>query len=124
MHSYRWRNGLVAYVVVEADHKVVGLETSDRRYRSARGVGVAMSEGAVRLAYGLAPVRLEMRLPDLGDYRLLIYDNEGIAFAVVSEENLRTRRVLPIPVGLVAWVTVFPAGEGGRIFPLTGRRGS
>lgn len=121
-HSFRWHTGLVAYVSVEANNKIVGLETNDRRYRSAKGAGVAMSEGAVRLAHGLAPVRLEMSLPGLGHYRVLVYDSEGVAFAVVSEENLRARHPLTrMPVGLVAWLTVFPPGEGGKIYPLGAR---
>lgn len=121
-HSLRWRNGLVAYVAQDDNNKVVGLEISDRQYRSSKGVGVTMSQGAVMLAHGLTPVRVEMSIPGRGHYRLLVYNDQGIAFSIVSEENIRTRTSTSIPVGLVAWVTVFPPGGGGRIFPLPGQR--
>ncbi|MGH2372363.1 MAG: hypothetical protein ACRDIC_02640 [bacterium] len=121
-HSLRWRNGLVAYVAQDDNNKVVGLEISDRSYRSSKGVGVTMSQGAVMLAHGLTPVRVEMSIPGRGHYRLLVYNDQGIAFSIVSEENIRTRTITSIPVGLVAWVTVFPPGGGGRIFPLPGQR--
>ena len=121
-HSLRWRNGLIAYVAQDDNNKVVGLEVSERQYRSSKGVGVSMSQGAVMLAHGLTPVRVEMNIPGQGHYRSLVYNDQGIAFTVVSEENLRTRTTTRIPVGLVAWVTVFPPGGGGRIFPLPGQR--
>ncbi|MGH2406045.1 MAG: hypothetical protein ACRDGN_16535 [bacterium] len=121
-HSFRWGNGLVAYVAQDDNNRVVGLEISDRRFRSSKGVGVTMSQGAVMLAHGLAPARVQMSIPGRGYYRSLVYNDQGIAFTVVSEENLRTRTSTSIPVGLVAWITVFPPGEGSRIFPLPGQR--
>ncbi len=126
-HSVRWRNGLVAYVAQDDNNKVVGLEIGDRRYRSSRGIGVTMSQGAVMLAHGLTPARVEMAIPGRGYpgrgfYRALVYNDQGIAFSVVSEENIRNRTTTSIPVGLVAWVTVFSPGDGGKIFPLPGQR--
>jgi hypothetical protein len=48
-----------------------------------------------------------------------VYNNQGIAFAITSEIQER-QTFTRIPIGLVNWLTVFPPGEGAKIFPLPG----
>lgn len=120
-YSRRWTDGLVGYLAENDNSKLVGLEVNDRRYQTSKGIGVGSSQGAVLLAYGLSAPRVEMTIRGLGSYRALVYNDLGVAFAVVSEENLRTRTFTQIPIGRVAWVTVFPPNSGGKIYPLPGR---
>ena len=103
------------------DNKVLGLETNDTHYQTSKGLRVGSSQGAVLLAYGTAPRRVEMSIPGRGAIRVLVYNDQGIAFAITSE--LQERQTFTrIPVGLVNWLTVFPPGEGAKIFPLPGPR--
>jgi hypothetical protein len=118
--SRRWRNGLVAYVSGDDNNKVLGLEIGDGRYRTDKGIGVGSSQGAVLLAYGRKPHRLEMTMPGYGPMRILVYNDLGIAFGVVSEAVLAARSFTPIPAGLVRWVTVFPPRAAARIYPMPG----
>jgi hypothetical protein len=54
--------------------------------------------------------------------RILVYNDLGVAFGVVSEAALAARAIGPIPAGLVRWVTVFPPGAAARIYPMPGRQ--
>lgn len=117
--SREWRTGLIAYVA-DDNTTVVGLETHDGRNRTDRGIEVGSSQGAVLLAYGMRPRRLEMTIPGHGPMRILVYDELGIAFGVVSEAALAQRVTSRIPVGLVKWMTAFSPRAGGRIYPLPG----
>ncbi len=113
-----WPDGLVGYVDAADQTKLIGLEIADRRYRTERGIGFGSSQGAVLLAYGLAPVRLDITIPNLGGVRMLIYDDQGIAFAVTSDQAHAGAGPRHAPLGSVDWITVFPPGSAGKIFPL------
>ena len=114
-----WSNGLVAYVDWDDASKLLGLGVADRRFRTDKGIGFGSSPGAVLFAYGMSPVRLDMKssraLP--GAVWVLIYDNQGIAFAIAANDSREIRRPRT-PAGTVAWIVIFPPGGAGRIFPL------
>ncbi len=61
-----WRNGLVGYVDGDDQDKLVGLEIADRRYRTDKGIGFGSSQGAVLMAHGMPPTRVEMSIPRAG----------------------------------------------------------
>lgn len=113
-----WPTGLAAYVDPADSAKVIGLETGDRRYRTDRGIGFGSSQGAVLFAYGTSPVIIEMTLPSVGGARLLIYNDQGIAFGVTSDTQHARRGPAHAPIGTVDWVTVFAPGGAGKIFKM------
>lgn len=121
-YSRGWRDGLVAYVSSDDNNTVLGFEVADPRYRTEKGTGVLSSRGAVLLAHGLSPRRLEMIVPGQGSIQVLVYDEAGVAFGVVSEANAVSRTITRRPIGRVTWVTVYPPGTANRIFPLPGAR--
>jgi hypothetical protein len=116
--SLGWPNGLAGFVDPADQTKLVGLEIADRSYRTDKGIGFGSSQGAVLLAYGMPPARVEMTIPNLGGARLLIYNEQGVAFAITSDESHAERGPEHAPIGAVDWITVFPPGGAARIFPL------
>jgi hypothetical protein len=115
---FRWDRGPTVLIdPVDADH-VLGLEISDRQYRTDKGIGFGSSEGAVLLAHGMTPTKLDMTLPDLGAMRFLIYDDVGVAFAVNMNKSHAVRDGTHAPVGAVDWTIVFAPGDAGKIFQL------
>lgn len=115
-----WRNGLVAYLDWDDPSKLLGLGVADRLFRTDKGIGFGSSAGAVLFGYGMSPERLDMTsnlgLP--GAVTVLVYDPQGIAFAIVTESDRSTFGLHRAPVGTVAWIVVFPPGSAGKIFPL------
>lgn len=114
--SVRWPNRRAGFVDPSDPNKLIGLETADRRHRTERGLGFGSSEGAVLLAHGMSPARVEMMIPNLGGAKLLIYDDQGIAYAITSDESHARAGPEHAPVGAVDWVIVFPPGNAARIF--------
>jgi hypothetical protein len=108
---------VAAFLDAENREKLVGLEIHDARYRTEQGVGVGSSEGMVLLASGLSPIRINMTIPRLGSYRILIYNDRGIAFAITAASIERPARQTA-PSGMADWITIFPPGGAGKIFPL------
>jgi len=113
-----WPGGLVGYLDPDDRARVVGLEISDRQHRTEKGIGFGSSQGAVLMAYGMSPARVELTIPNLGGARVLIYNDLGIAFAVTSDKQHAGAGPGHAPVGAVDWITVFPAGGARRIFTL------
>jgi hypothetical protein len=115
--SLLWRDRLVGYVDENDRDKLVGLETTDRRYRTEKGIGVGSTQGAVLFAHGMSPVKIEMSIPRHGNVRMLIYNDQGIAFAIATDKHTGGGS-WHAPIGAVDWIVVFPAGGAGRIFPI------
>ncbi len=113
-----WPGGLTGHVEEADQSKLVGLEVSDRRYRTEKGISFGSSQGAVLLAYGMSPARLDITIPNLGGARLLIYNELGIAFAMTSDKQHAESGPGRAPVGAVDWIVIFPPGEAARIYPL------
>ncbi len=113
-----WTNGLAALVDSTDGNKVVGLEISDRHYRTDKGITFGSSQGAVLMTYGMSPPRQEITMPNLGGARILIYNDLGIAFAITSDKQHAEAGPGHAPVGAVDWITVFPPGQAGRIYSL------
>jgi len=113
-----WPNQLGGHIEDADPTKLVGLQTSDRTYRTEKGIGFGSSQGAVLFAYGITPARLEMSDPDIGGVRMLIYDEQGIAFAITSDKTHAARGPNHAPVGAVDWITVFPPGGAAKIYPM------
>ena len=113
-----WADNLFGFIDPGEPDRVLGLEVAGRRNRTEKGIGFGSSEGAVLLAYGLSPMRLEMSLPGLGAMRFLIYDDQGIAFAINLDKAHASRGPTHAPVGAVDWVIVFRPGDAGKIFNL------
>ncbi len=59
-----------------------------------------------------------MTIPNLGGVRFLIYDDQGIAFAITSDAEHARRGPAHAPIGAVDWITVFRPGGAGKIYPL------
>lgn len=109
-----WR-GLVGYTDPADEAKLVGLGIADRRFRSARGLGVGSAYGAVLFGHGMTPPRVEMRGAGAVT-RVLIFNDQGIAFGFNAD---RTHPGTDGgPLGSVDWVIIFPVGGAGRIFTL------
>ncbi len=113
-----WRNGMIGFVDPANPGRLVGLDVSLRRHRTDRGIGFGSSEGAVLFAYGSSPTRLDMMLPRTGGVRVLIYNDLGIAFAITSDAAHADLGPEHAPIGAVDWITVFPPGSAGRIYPI------
>jgi len=114
----RWEPGPGALIDPSDADAVLGLEISDRQYRTEKGLGFGSSEGAVLITYGPAPVKLDVVLPDLGAMRFLIYDDLGVAFAVNMDRAHAARGPSHAPIGAVDWTIVFAPGSAGKIFQL------
>lgn len=112
-----WPNGMGAYLDNADPTKIVALQTTDRLYRTERGLGVGSSQGAVLMSYGLSPTRLERQVAGHGGVRILIYNDLGIAFAVTSDAAHANRSDGHAPLGAVDWVIVFPPQTGEKLFP-------
>ncbi len=56
--------------------------------------------------------------PAIGGVRVLIYNEQGIAFAITSDQAHADRGPNHAPIGAVDWTTVFPPGGAGKIYPL------
>jgi len=124
-HSFRhrstvlmWPNRLAGHVDPTDPTKLVGLEISDRSYRTEKGIGFGSSQGSVLFGYGMYPTRVNMTDPALGGVQMLIYDEQGIAFAITSDTVHADRGPNHAPVGAVDWITVFPSGGAAKIYPL------
>jgi hypothetical protein len=81
--------------------RVVRIETEDRRYRTASGARVGMTEaGIIRLYRGA--MRFE---PDhAADSRYLVYRARGEPYALIVETDPGSRRAISIRVG--TWAAV------------------
>jgi hypothetical protein len=114
-----WPNGLVAYLDLQDRSALLGLGIADRRFRTEKGLGVGSSQGAVLFAHGMSPTRLDMTSPS-GSYvvQVLIYNDDGIAYAITAGDNRSKRTRSRTPVGAVRWIVIFPPGSAGKIFPL------
>lgn len=113
-----WRSGIIGFVDPANPDRLIGLDVSLRRHRTERGIGFGSSEGAVLFAYGSSPVRLDMMIPQTGGVRVLIYNDLGIAFALTSDRAHAERGPEHAPIGAVDWITIFPPGGAGRIYPI------
>jgi hypothetical protein len=113
--SVRWPNGLFGYLDADDSERLLGLETSDRRFRTEIGVHFGSSEGAVLFAYGLTPVQVSMRIPRRGLVRVLVYDDRGVAFILTADKPSPTSGRAPLAA--VDGITIFAPGTGGKIFP-------
>jgi hypothetical protein len=108
-----WSNGLWAHLNATDRTTVLGLGVASPRYRTDKGLGFGSSQGAVMFAYGMSPVRVEMLRG--GAYRVLVYNDQGIAFAITADRA----HVGHAPIGGVDWMVIFPPGSAGKIFPLS-----
>jgi hypothetical protein len=112
-----WITGLRGYIDTIDPNNVLSLQIgADPRYRTDKGIGFGSSRGAVLFAYGLAPTRVEMSGPDGARVNVLIYNDQGIAFALASTGPLFVVGGGSAPANTVAWVTVFPPGGAAEIF--------
>jgi hypothetical protein len=114
----RWRNGLIGHLDPADRTKVTGLQVTERGYQTEKGLKFGSSEGAVLTAYGFTPVKVNVTLPNIGGVRLLIYNDQGIAFAITSDAEHAGRGPSHAPIGAVDWITVFPVGGAGKIYAL------
>lgn len=111
-----WQTGLVGYVDPSDSTNLVGLQVRDRDLRTEKGIGFGASQGAAMIAYGLAPTRVSLKSPR-GSVRVLIYNDLGIAFGITADKTYAGQKGTA-PIGLVDWITIFPPGGAGKIFPL------
>lgn len=117
---YRWSNGLVVHVSAEDAGRIVALEITDERYRTEKGIGFRSSEGAVVIAYGFEPKRVDLVSVRVGDYRVVIYDDLGIAFGIRATGisgafgTLRDRK--RSPPATVEFVVIFLPGTASQVF--------
>ena len=113
-----WRNNVVGYV--DDRSAILGLGTAEQRFRTDKGLGPGSTEGAVLSAHGMSPTRLKMASTfDFHDpVEVLIYNDQGIAYAItVEDKQSSTARPRP-PLGIVRWIIIFPPGSAGKILPL------
>lgn len=115
-----WPNGLVAYVDPQDQSALLGLGVAGRRFRTDQGLGVGSSRGAVLFAHAKPPTRVNMRFGSRSAdaVLVLIYNDEGIAYAIAAEGQPSRAAPSRAPLGTVRWVVVFPPGSAGKIFPL------
>jgi len=116
--SIRWLNGLIGYVDPANQNQLLGLESSDGNIRTDKGIGVGSTEGAVLMTHGMAPMRLNMMVPNTGGVRILIYNDQGIAFAITSDVQHASATGRHSPLHAVDWITVFSPGMAPKIFPM------
>jgi len=113
--AVRWPPGLVGFYERENQDKLVGLHIGDSTYRTEKGIGFGSTQGEVVLAYGKPSAELVLAIPRTG-VRMLIYDEMGIAFAIVSDkEHVGSGHA---PLGAVDWTDIFPPGTAAKIYPL------
>ncbi len=110
-----WPNELVGYVDPADENRLLGLHIGDRRYRTEKGIGFGSSQGAVLFAHGMSPASASVSIPRVGTVRLMIYDDQGIAFLVIGERARDAADQVP-PAGTVRSTVVFVPGAAGRIF--------
>jgi hypothetical protein len=114
-----WPNGLRGHVGATEQNRLLSLQISnDRRFRADRGIGFGSSRRAVLTAYGLTPTRVKLSGPGGTDVYVLVYNDEGIAFAIASMGPPVELSAERPPANTVAGVTVFPPGDAGKISPL------
>lgn len=106
---------LIAHTDPADPTRLVGLSTGDRRYRTDKGIGFGSSEGAVRLVYGPPPETKDVTVPEVGGIRYLIYDQQGIAYGITSDQAHAELGRDHAPVGVVDVIVVFPPGQGARV---------
>jgi hypothetical protein len=115
--SVQWPNGLLGYLDQNDETKILGLQVgSVRSLKTEKGISFGSSEGAVLLAYGMTPTRLDLPAPT--GARVLIYNDLGIAFAITSTPEHAQSSGTHAPVGAVDWVTIFSPGGANKIYPL------
>lgn len=118
IQQLKWPNDLFGYVDAADANRLVGIQISDKRHRTDRGLGFGSSEGAILVAYGLKPIRLDVTMSGLGAIRFLIYNDLGITFAINRDKAHAAMGPAHAPVGAVDWVLVFKPGEAEKIFSL------
>ena len=96
------------------------LGVADRRFRTDKGLGFGSSLGAVLFAHGTSPTRLNMKFGSGSSdtVLVLIYNAEGIAYAITAEGQPSRAARSRAPLGAVRWILVFPPGGAEKIFPL------
>ncbi len=104
-----WPGGVLGFVDPADTTKLIGLQVTDRQFRTEKGIGVCNSMGAALLSYGLAPRSID--LPS--GIKLLAYDDVGIAFGIATTDPKSPDRAR---VGTVDRVMVFATGSGWKIF--------
>jgi hypothetical protein len=117
--AVRWPPGLVGFFERDNQDRLVGLQIADQTYRTEKGIGYTSTQGEVILAYG-KPVELLLPIPKSA-VRMLIYDELGIAFAVVADKDHGgpgSEQLLHAPIGAVDWTDIFPPGTAAKIYPL------
>ncbi len=111
-----WRDGLVAHIDPADPGRPVALEVTDKRFRTAAGIGLGSTEGAALITYGLSPVKKDVSSARLGGFRALIYDEQGIAFIVATDPFGTELGRIRAPIGTVEFTLIFPPGPAARIF--------
>lgn len=113
-----WTTGLQGYVDAIDPKNLLSLQIGDDpRFRTDKGIGFGSTRGAVLLAYGLTPTRGEVSRPDGARVNVLIYNDQGIAFALASTGPLFVIGGGRAPANTVVGVTVFPPGGAAELFP-------
>lgn len=78
--------------------RVVRIETTDRRYRTASGARVGMAEAGIRALYGRA-MRVEPHHYTGPEGHYLIYRTRGAPLGMIIETDAETHRATTIRVG-------------------------
>lgn len=113
-----WLTGLQGYIDAIDPNNLLSLQIGDDpRFRTDKGIGFGSSRGAVLVAYGLTPTRGEVSRPDGARVNVLVYNDQGIAFALASTGPLYVIGGGRAPANTVVGVTVFPPGGAAEIFP-------
>lgn len=115
-----WSTGLVAYLDPADQSTVLGLGIRRPDYRTDKGLGFGSSQGAILFAHGMSPVRVEMPpRPGIGGgVRVLVYNDQGIAFALTIDAAQAKAFRGHAPVGAVDWMVIFLPGTAGKIFAM------
>jgi hypothetical protein len=111
----RWSNDLVGLIATDDPTRLVGLLMADRKCRTEKGIGFGSSEAAVLFTYGMAPATRTLSIPRVGDLKVLIYDDQGVAFLVMAQRVTDAPRTVP-PVRTVYATIVFPLNGAARVF--------
>ena len=113
-----WPNGLAAYLDPQDRSALLGLGIADRRFRTDKGLGFGSTQGAVLFVHGMSPTRVDMTSRSGSDVvQVLIYNDDGIAYAITTEDQRSRVARSRAPVGAVRWIVIFPPGSAGKIFP-------
>ncbi len=118
--AVRWPPGLVGFFERENQDKLVGMQMAETTYRTEKGIGFRSTQGEVVLAYGKPSAELALAIPKSA-VRMLIYNELGIAFAIVADKEHGgpgAEQLFHAPVGAVDWTDIFLPGTAAKIYPL------